>query len=318
MPMNVMMTLPDYVISPNPDLWNVTQNGEAFVWTDTERTAAMSVQVEAVCGPVLRKRAGLPSLTAVLFLVDAMTTPISLQTANARVDELLRPFGDMVREDAKSRIVSWLVACGELNADLRKGPTRQGALLNDLMEGAPQSLFEVQALQAIDAMQWLRLSLVDRELVYFRSQTISAVKIVRAIETLLHFANSPVNDASVRLRMQTGLDELPSSENETTLPPVRQYSQLLNNLRDDEKLGQIIQMAADAASTIALPRRPSDRDELQVGGVSDITNRGQPERLLASELAADPDLLMAITSVCAGGQCSITAAIALGSILSRV
>jgi hypothetical protein len=290
--MNVLVFLPDYVISPNPDLWNVAENGEAFVWTDTNRTAAMSVQVEAVCRPVFRERGGLPSLTAILFLIEAMTTPISLPTAQARVEELFRPVRNTQRDDSKSRIVSWLVSCGHLNADLRMGPARQGALLNDLMESAPQSLFEVQELQAIDATHWLRLSLSDRQLVYFRPQAISEVKSTLAIQTLLHFANSPVNDVSVRLRMQTGLDELPT-EIETALPPAKQYSQLLNNLRDDEELGQLIQMAANAASTVSLPRRPSDPDELQVGGVSDITNRGQPERLLATELAADPDLLMA-------------------------
>ena len=290
--MTVLMELPEYVVSPNPDLWEVTENGEAFVWSDTKRTAALSVQIESVCGPVLQKRGGLPSLTAVLFLIDAMTVPMDLSTAKARVAELFRPVHHFIRDES-DRIVRWLVACGELNADLRKGPARQGTLLNDLMEHAPSSMLDLQALQAIDAMHWLRLSLFDRALTYNRPRFVSQLKSALAIRTLLHFANSPMNDASVRLRMQTGLDELPAEELETNLPPARQYSKLLNDLRHDEELGQFIQMASNAASTLALPRRPSDPDALQVGGVSDITNRGQPERLLATELAADPDLLMA-------------------------
>ncbi len=291
--MTVIMDLPDYAVSPNPDLWNVTVNGEAFVWSDTGRTMALSVQVESVCGPVLQKRGGLPSLTAVLFLIEAMTTPMNLLSASARVEELFRPVHEMMRDDSKPRIFNWLVACGQLSADLRKGPARQGALLSDLMDNAPQSLFDIEGLQAIDAMHWLRLSLFDRDVTYLRPQAVSQLKSALAIRTLLHFANSRLNDASVRLRMQTGLDELPSNETETKLPPARPYSHLLNKLRDDEELGQFIQMAANAASTVALPRRPSDPDELQIGGVSDITNRGQPERLLMTELAADPDLLMA-------------------------
>ncbi len=291
--MTVLMELPDYVVSPNPGLWNATENGEAFVWSDTKSTVAMSVQLAAVCTPVLQKRGGLPSLTAVLFLVEAMTKPMSVLAAKERIDELIRPLGKSVHEESMVRIVHWLFSCGLLELDLRKGPARQGALLNDLMEGAPISLFDLQGLQAIDAMHWLRLSLFDRQLTYIRPQSVSQLKSTLAIETLLHFANSPLNDASVRLRMQTGLDDLPTIETDSKLPPARQYSHLLNNLRDDEELGQFIQMAANAASTIALPRRPSDPDELQIGGVSDITNRGQPERLLATELAADPDLLMA-------------------------
>ncbi|MDX1925977.1 MAG: hypothetical protein SFV81_05640 [Pirellulaceae bacterium] len=290
--MTVFMELPDYAVSPNPDLWEVTENGEAFVWSDTHRTAALSVQVEAVCGPVLRKRGGLPSLTAVLFLIEAMTAPMDVATAKARVGELMRPVSHIIRDNS-DRIVRWLVACGQLEADLRKGPARQGTLLNDLMENAPSSMLDLQALQAIEAMHWLRLSLLDREVIYNRPRFVSQFKSALAINTLLHFANSPMNDASVRLRMQTGLDEVPEDDVDTEVPPARQYSQLLSDLRDDDELGQFIQMAANAASMLALPRRPSDPDELQVGGVSDITNRGQPERLLATELAADPDLLMA-------------------------
>lgn len=290
--MTVLMELPDYAVSPNPDLWEVTENGEAFVWSDTHRTAAVSAQVEAVCRPVFQKRGGLPSLTAVLFLIEAMTAPMDMATAKARIRELIRPVNHLIRDDS-DRIVRWLVACGQLEADFRKGPVRQGTLLNDLMENAPNYMLELQALPAIDAMQWLRLSLFDREVIYNRPRFVTQFKCAIAINTLLHFAKSPMNDASVRLRMQTGLDELPEDDVETEVPPAKQYSRLLSDLRDDDELGQFIQMAANAASTLTLPRRPSDPDELQVGGVSDITNRGQPERLLATELAADPDLLMA-------------------------
>jgi len=40
-------------------------------------------------------------------------------------------------------------------------------------------------------------------------------------------------------------------------------------------------------AAVRLPRRLAQREELAVGGISDITNRGPLDRLLLSELAHD-------------------------------
>lgn len=68
---------------------------------------------------------------------------------------------------------------------------------------------------------------------------------------------------------------------------------LIRQLQDDPELGAVARIAQHMLAAIQLPRAVSDPDELPIGGVSDIVNRGPLDRLLLSELAQD-DLLLAV------------------------
>ena len=67
----------------------------------------------------------------------------------------------------------------------------------------------------------------------------------------------------------------------------------LDRLCQDDDYGETAQMAIGLSALLTLPRNVSDPTPLNVGGVSDITNRGKPQNLLMTELAADPMLLAA-------------------------
>jgi hypothetical protein len=64
-------------------------------------------------------------------------------------------------------------------------------------------------------------------------------------------------------------------------------------LKDDVELGGLARLALNLMAAVHLPRPVADREELPLGGVSDITNRGALDRLLVSELAND-DLTLAV------------------------
>ena len=96
----------------------------------------------------------------------------------------------------------------------------------------------------------------------------------------------------LRLRRRTGLDQLVRPA-EVNLPPAERARRLIARLRNDQELGGMARIAGQLLAATQLPRSLSDREELPVGGVSDITNRGSLERLLLSELAHD-DLTMAV------------------------
>jgi hypothetical protein len=91
--------------------------------------------------------------------------------------------------------------------------------------------------------------------------------------------------------MQTGLDELPCAA-PLELAARKSVRQLLAELENDEELCGLARLARDLMAAISLPRTITDRDTLPLGGVSDIANRGQPDRLLLSEVAHD-DLTLA-------------------------
>ena len=65
------------------------------------------------------------------------------------------------------------------------------------------------------------------------------------------------------------------------LEPAERTRQLITRLQDDEELGGLARIARHLMAAIHLPRAISDREDLPVGGVSDISNRGPLDRLAA-------------------------------------
>jgi hypothetical protein len=98
--------------------------------------------------------------------------------------------------------------------------------------------------------------------------------------------------ASLALRLRTGLDALPGKA-ETPLPPAERARRLIDALSQDPEQGAMARAALRFLAAVRLPRHLGERDELAVGGVADITNRGPLDRLLLSELAHD-DLTLAV------------------------
>ena len=109
---------------------------------------------------------------------------------------------------------------------------------------------------------------------------------------LLHEGLKRFDAAAFQLRFQTGLEQ-PLEPADVDLEPAERTRQLIARLQDDEELGGLARIARHMMAAIHLPRAISDREDLPVGGVSDISNRGPLDRLLLSELAHD-DLTLAV------------------------
>ena len=294
----VQISPPSYVASPNPALWFSSNAGDALIWKDTGATAMMSAHLAAVCEPLAKQLGGLPSLTAILFIVDALNKPWSADIAASRIAGIGHPLKhpDHWATQSKRHLVfaEWLQSLSRIPAELRSGVAAQRAILCDLFDGLPERNLELEAAQASDAIAWLGLASVDHEQNYNWGKEVSIEKCALAIVAIAHASKRPMDEASVRFRQRIGLDSLPTYPSAIEpLPEMQSYADLLMEWSNDEELGQLAAMAMSTAATITLPRRPSDPDSLPSGGVSDIVNRGHPERLLATELAADPDLLTA-------------------------
>jgi hypothetical protein len=95
----------------------------------------------------------------------------------------------------------------------------------------------------------------------------------------------------LRLRLQTGLDQGVSPA-QVDVPDAMRVRQLLGRLRDDPELAGVTRVARDLLAAIHVPRALAAPQELPVGGVSDLSNRGELDRLLVSELAQDDLTLM--------------------------
>jgi hypothetical protein len=103
--------------------------------------------------------------------------------------------------------------------------------------------------------------------------------------TLVHGLKR-VNPETLRNRARTGLDRtvLPAK---IDLPPAERVRQLIRTLQTDKELLGLSRLAHHLMAAVHIPRPISSPDELPVGGVSDISNRGPLDRLLVSELAHD-------------------------------
>lgn len=90
--------------------------------------------------------------------------------------------------------------------------------------------------------------------------------------------------------LDTGLAQLPVPLQELSPEPV---IDLLGSLQHEQETEGIASLTQAILKVFRIPPLSVSNDDQQLGGVSDISNRGPLHRLLLSELANDDDLLMA-------------------------
>ena len=233
------------------------------------------------------KHGGMPSMNSLALII-----------ASTRKNWTSRPSNSQI-------LASYRVNCSEFNAD-RSEP---GIWLELVMKRLDQ----------ISKLSWnhqTTLSLI--EAVFEQSSLRSSPEVANAAIRILQSGTSEFNElilphrysetvhdigpaaelnhlaelledfdpASVQLRAQTNLDELPA-EAEIELPRNLKVRQLIKVLETDEEFGGLARIASRLMAALTLPRSMSEPDELPLGGVSDISNRGSLDRLLLSELAYD-------------------------------
>lgn len=101
-----------------------------------------------------------------------------------------------------------------------------------------------------------------------------------------------IDEERVEMRARTGLDR-PLDPHGKPVPPPEQVRNLLGSLLGDSELAGLAKLSLSLMAAVHVPRALSTSEELQLGGVSDLTNRGPLDRLLVSELAHD-DLTLAV------------------------
>jgi hypothetical protein len=108
----------------------------------------------------------------------------------------------------------------------------------------------------------------------------------------LRYGLNRLDAEALSLRRKTGLDEVVGPA-KVDLTPAERARSLIAELEDDDELSGVGRLARHLMAAVTLPRAVSDREDLPLGGISDISNRGPLDRLLLSELAHD-DLTLAV------------------------
>ncbi|HEX2746778.1 MAG TPA: hypothetical protein VHM91_02170, partial [Verrucomicrobiales bacterium] len=103
------------------------------------------------------------------------------------------------------------------------------------------------------------------------------------------------SEEKLRARLNMGVEEVPEPaplpEAEPEEKASAPLSDLLKDLAGDQELGGLAEIVRRIMAALVMPRKLSLRDDLPTGGVSDVANRGSPERLLITEIAQDPDIM---------------------------
>lgn len=99
--------------------------------------------------------------------------------------------------------------------------------------------------------------------------------------------------ALARRRMETGLEGAPALRvEEDVIPPALLARALMRAATTETEAGRVLRLARSMTPAARLPRLPETTRDWAAGGYSGVVNRGDPDKLILSELAHD-DLMLA-------------------------
>lgn len=278
------------LIPPRNSFWQWRHQGEVVTWADG-RTIAFRSELAHVLTHLAPT--GLPSLGAILLLIAATRDNWGEVPSEAGIlAGCLKGSEEAWASIAVLyRVIEGLEKVHRLDADLRSAPQAKAILAEVVFEGAPGLLSARESAIVARHVSHRLDENITEPAEYRGSSDEGALLLLRELRTL-DSGLKRVDPEVLRLRRRTGLDELPRAApiEPTSAQRVRA---LLAELEQDAELRGLATLALRLMAAVSVPRPVTTREELQVGGISDITNRGPLDRLLLSELAHD-DLTLAV------------------------
>lgn len=274
------LTIREYLRAPKSAFWEWRDAGEAIVWKDN-RTIAFRSEV----AQVLRWLApqGLPPLSALLLLLAA--TRHSWRQDRAGPGILAGILQGLGPEQLLNNVLAGLDKIADFDEPLRAPIAAKRVLIEMVLQGTPRVVEGPAALAVVEAL--------EREIGEYISSPDDTAGSGGGAPALLtrdlHLISAGMERLSaetLRLRIETGIEEKPRAA-PVELTPSEVARQLIRTLQDEAELAGVGQIAKRLESIASLPRRLSAKPERELGGYSDIANRGALDRLLVSELAHD-------------------------------
>lgn len=279
-----------YFAPPVRSFWHWSGDGQVLSWIDGT-TIAFRPEVETV----LRRLGthGLPPFPAVVLLLASCRErwQVAARASLLPLDPFVERFGT---RDA-GPVPQWLAVVLDaletvtrLRPELRTGADAKALIAEVVFEGA-RGLGSTEDAAAI--LQALSDGITPDALIAEPTSESGFHTLLGDLEVLRE-GLTRLDEAALMLRTRTGLDQLPRPA-EIELAASDRARRLLTELREDPELGGLSRLASDLMAAVHVPRPVSSPDQLPLGGVSDISNRGPLDRLLTSELAHD-DLTFAV------------------------
>lgn len=275
-----------YFIAPRDHFWHWTDNGTVITWANGNTICYR----DDLFGLLQQVNSGLPPLSPLLLLLTACARPLQPEEISSLYREVKEFSGNDENNSLHRTLqdaVKFLEIIAELPANLRTGQKRVH-LIYEVFAGT-SFIFDNSRLR--DVILELNSGRLDKNVFHYLKEKITEGDL---INNFMYFCTALKKYPTVQsliVKLRTGLDEVPEAA-PVLLPdavPGNLYDLLL---QDPETMG-IARLAKRITAALNIPMQSKGSSDMPFGGISDITNRGNYDKLLLSELAHDDDLLMA-------------------------
>lgn len=287
---------PAYFRNPKGYFWRWVEKGKIIEW----RTGDTLCYREELARVLRGLEHGLPPLAAVLLLLAACADTWSAPGDNASVLKHLPQQMPAAPDDPSDAALEWQIRHALLFLDV------VSALPGNLRAGMPKlHLFrEVFSAQAPQISAALAPALLDEwdsgradTVLNFSRNPITRRAFSNELACLAQSLNRFPTTEALALHLRTGLDKLPAPlplpEPPTTESPASDSADLLDQLARDPRTAGLARLTQQLVAALRIPLHARGASDQPIGGISDVTNRGNFDRLLLSELAHDDHVLMA-------------------------
>lgn len=283
----------DYFRPPQHFFWRWADGGKVIEWQNGNTICFRQELIE-----ILKDVAhdGLPSLHKILLTIAACKPEWeSVRVMRAEIADMSHWVSTTEKEETDreairnntAKTLEFFDRVTSLPETHRSGDAR-GLLIRTLFEQDTAKLNFQQTREMIPEFNSGRLDkyifregIEPREPV-FKSTMEDLAKVAKRFPTI----------ESLEIKLRTGLDVIPGELPDIEVPQERP-SDLLQQLSADPKTAGLANLTQHLVAALNIPMHAQGQSDQSFGGVSDISNRGNFDRLLLSELAHDDLSLMA-------------------------
>lgn len=280
-----------YFIPPPHYFWRWDEGDYAAVWEDG---SIMAFARELI--PLLAELApdiGVPPLGAIILILHAVKHPDEFDEKWMILDRFARSLGinDVAPVGVGRLQISahrGLDLVSQLPLDLRNSLSARLLLIRTLFQPTPNRLPIDRSVEILTEFRAATASQLVGE-----QDLKGMTRLLRDLNAL-HIAFQNWNLENLESSLRTGVRDLDIDKLSTEpVPEIREAGDLWSDLEQskDKEFSAVASLAKQLLAVIQIPRPLHRADEQPVGGVSDISNKGDPANLLLSELAYDDDTL---------------------------
>jgi hypothetical protein len=281
-----------YFRPPEHFFWKWADGGKVIEWYGTDTLCYREELID-----ILKVVAhdGLPSLHEILLVMGACRADWNSPKGRGNIldlaDYVVIEEKEEIRRNAlrsnSAKAIEFLDKINKLPANFRNGEAR-GELIRTIFEHDVIKLSFGVAQDILHLFNSGRLdNFIFREGVEPREPFFKAV-----VDNLAKIGARFPSAESLALKLRTGVDVIPDQLPEVALPQERS-ADLLQQLSVDPKTSGLANLTQHLIAALNIPMHAQGQSDQSFGGVSDISNRGNFDRLLLSELAHDDLSLMA-------------------------